>query len=84
MDAAYFVLGGMPMSNPGHAGEAMTFVVRLWRETDAAGHAHWRGRVEHVGTEEVGYVANVADVACFIERWTRVDELGKDIRPCVA
>jgi hypothetical protein len=50
---------------------SLTFVVRLWRETDAEGHAHWRGRVEQVASQEVGYVENVAGVALFIERWTR-------------
>jgi hypothetical protein len=51
--------------------ETLTFVVRLWRETDAEGHDRWRGRVEHVASQEVGYVEGVAGVASFIERWTR-------------
>jgi hypothetical protein len=34
------------------------------------GREHWRGRVEHVGSQEVGYVEDVAGVARFIERWT--------------
>jgi len=50
--------------------ETVTFVVRLWRETDVGGREHWRGRVEHVGSQEVGYVEDVAGVARFIERWT--------------
>ena len=50
--------------------ETLTFIVRLWRETDPCGHTHWRGRVEHVGSQEVGYVEDVAGVARFIERWT--------------
>ena len=52
------------------ARETLTFVVRLWRETDAEGHARWRGRVEHVASQEVGYVQDVAGAARFIERWT--------------
>ena len=50
--------------------ESMTFVVRLWRETGTDGHAHWRGRVEHVASQEVGYVEDAGEVALFIQRWT--------------
>lgn len=50
--------------------ETLTFVVRLWRESDASGHSHWRGRIEHVTSQEVDYVQDVAGVARFIERWT--------------
>lgn len=28
--------------------ETLTFVVRLWRETDGNAQDHWRGRVENV------------------------------------
>jgi hypothetical protein len=58
------------MSDCAGAQETLTFIVRLWRETNADGHDRWRGRVEHVGMQEVGYVEDVADVARFIERWT--------------
>jgi hypothetical protein len=58
------------------AQEILTFVVRLWRETDAGGHDHWRGRVEHVASQEVGYVDGVAGVARLIERWTMRAEEG--------
>ena len=58
------------MSHLEETHETLTFVVRLWRETDAKGHGHWRGRVEHVASQEVGYVEEVAGVAHFIERWT--------------
>jgi hypothetical protein len=50
--------------------ETLIFVVRLWHETDDGGHDHWRGRVEHVASQEVGYVEDVAAVARFIENWT--------------
>jgi hypothetical protein len=50
--------------------ETLTFVIRLWREVDAAGREEWRGRVEHVASQEVGYVEHAAEVARFIERWT--------------
>ena len=50
--------------------ETLTFIVRLWRETDPCGHERWRGRVEHVGSQEVGYVEDVAGVARFIAHWT--------------
>lgn len=58
------------MSDAADSHETLTFVVRLWRETDAEGHSHWRGRVEHVASQEVGYVDEVVGVARFIERWT--------------
>lgn len=58
------------MSDSAGAQEALTFVVRLWRETNANGHALWRGRVEHVASQEVGYVDDVPGIARFIERWT--------------
>ena len=58
------------MSDSADNHETLTFVVRLWREADVGGHDRWRGRVEHVGSQEVGYVEDVAGVARFIERWT--------------
>jgi hypothetical protein len=65
------------MSDCADVHETLTFVVRLWRETGAAragGHACWRGRVEHVASQEVGYVEDAAGVAHFIERWTKPNE----------
>jgi len=61
-----------PTANP-H--ETLTFVVRLWREPDGEGGARWRGRVEHVASQEVGYVQDAAALVQFIERWT--GDLGK-------
>jgi hypothetical protein len=62
--------GGVAVSDFADSRQTLTFVVRLWRETDAEGHARWRGRVEHVASQEVGYVEDVTGVARFIERWT--------------
>ena len=62
------------MSDCADVHETLTFVVRLWREANANGRDHWRGRVEHVASQEVGYVEDVAGVARFIERWTTRDE----------
>ncbi|MBN1661362.1 MAG: hypothetical protein JXA93_23425 [Anaerolineae bacterium] len=62
------------MSGPVDPGETLIFVVRLWREMDAEGGARWRGRVEHVGSQEVGYVEEVVEVAHFLERWTTREE----------
>ncbi|MGQ9584368.1 MAG: hypothetical protein ACUVXG_03085 [Anaerolineae bacterium] len=47
-----------------------TFIVRLWCETDSEGSDHWLGRVEHVGSQEVGYFRDGADLIRFLERWT--------------
>jgi hypothetical protein len=54
--------------------ETLTFVVRLWCEMDAEGHGQWRGRVEHVASQDVAYVEDIAAVVGFMERWT--DEPG--------
>jgi hypothetical protein len=65
--------------------ETLTFVVRLWRETNANGRGCWRGRVEHVASQNVGYVEDVAGVTSFIEQWTGAPEAerpGQD-QPCV-
>jgi len=59
------------MSDSGDVHETLTFVVRLWREP---GRVRWRARVEHVASQEVGYVEEVAGVGRFIERWTMQDE----------
>lgn len=58
------------MFDPVDVHETLTFIVRLWRETGAEGRAHWRGRVEHVASQKVGYVEDVVGVARFIRRWT--------------
>ncbi len=58
------------MSDSADVHEALIFVVRLWRETNDNGHDLWRGRVEHVASQEVGYVDDVPGIARFIERWT--------------
>jgi len=59
------------MSDYADAQETLTFVVRLWRETNADGHDRWHGRVEHVASQEVSYVDDVPGIARFIERWTK-------------
>jgi hypothetical protein len=66
------------VSDPGQTQETLTFVVRLWRETGADHRARWRGRVEHAGTPDVGYVDDVAGVSRLIERWTRLAEERED------
>jgi hypothetical protein len=64
------------MSGSADNHETPIFVVRLWREVDVNGHARWRGRVEHVASQEVGYVEDAAGVAHFIERWAKPEEEG--------
>jgi hypothetical protein len=66
-DAACFVWGGIAVSDSADRHETLTFVVRLWR-------------AEHVGSQEVGYVEDVAGVARFIERWTRLEAEESPIR----
>jgi hypothetical protein len=70
MGPTYFALGELPMSESADAHETITFVVRLWRERNTIGQGHWRGRVEHVASQQVVYVEDAAGVAGFIERWT--------------
>ena len=74
------------MSDDLDARETLTFVVRLWREGNASGQDHWRGRVEHVASQEVGYVEDAAGVARFLARWTegeagRATGVGSPDRP---
>ena len=69
------------MSEPANKHETQTFVVRLWRETDSEGHARWHGRVEHVASQEVGYVEDVAGVARFMEHWTCEPATGQAVAP---
>jgi hypothetical protein len=69
------------MTDPEDTHETLTFVVRLWRETDTEGHARWRGRVEHIASQEVGYVHGVAGVASFIERWTGEPATARTVTP---
>lgn len=64
------------MSHSKETDETLTFVVRLWHETDAEGHARWRGRVEHVASQKVVYVEDAPGVASFIERWIHPDPMG--------
>jgi hypothetical protein len=71
---------GVPMFGAGDIQDTLIFVVRVWRETDAGGHARWRGRVEHVASQEVAYIEDAAGVARFIERWMTRDEEGKPMQ----
>jgi len=57
--------------------QTLTFIVRLWREADAAGKEIWRGRVEHIPSGEVRYVEGAAGVARFLEQWM-APEIGRD------
>jgi len=69
------------VSEPADQHQTLTFVVRLWPETDAAGPLRWRGRVEHVGTGEVCYVESAAGVIDVIGCWiTPVSARGMEQR----
>lgn len=70
------------MSDSGQNHEILTLVVRLWREAGAGDGSCWRGRIEHIGTQEVGYVEDVAGVSRLIERWTRPVEEGTQMSRC--
>lgn len=50
--------------------QVLNFFIRLWREGNACGHGHWRGRVENVASQEVAYVEDLAALVRFMERWT--------------
>lgn len=58
------------MSEPVDRRQILTFVVRLWREADASSRGRWCGRVEHIPSQEVRYVEDIAAVVRFMERWT--------------
>ena len=61
--------------------EPLTLIVRLWREADSEGRTRWRGRVEHVASQQVGYVEDVPGVASFIERWTGEPAAAQSVTP---
>jgi len=61
--------------------ETLTFIVRLWRESRADGRRTWRGRVEHVASQEVGYVEEIAGIGRFIARWVEAAEVAQDAPP---
>jgi hypothetical protein len=75
----------MAMSEYADSRETLTFVVRLWRERNASGQDHWRGRVEHIASQEVAYVEDAAGVAGFIARWTGALEAegSRGDQPCM-
>ena len=52
-----------------------------WREADVCDHGHWRGRVEHVGTQEVRYVESIAGVTDCIDGWVALADCWLGRRP---
>ncbi|HZU13263.1 MAG TPA: hypothetical protein VFB58_10530 [Chloroflexota bacterium] len=56
-------------SNTRVRGEAMSFIVRLWR--DAAGRPTAQGEVEHIGTGERRLFLDHAGLIDLLENWQR-------------
>ncbi|NOX63096.1 MAG: hypothetical protein GXP42_14315 [Chloroflexi bacterium] len=56
-----------------------TFVLRIWREDDEAGHRPWRGWVQHVQSGDECYVNSIHELLRFIE--DRAGELGRPTTP---
>jgi len=50
------------------------FVVRMWREADAAPEDEWRGSVEHIGSRTRLYFAGLDTLRAFIQ--TQLTRLG--------
>ncbi len=64
--------------NESSSTETLTFVVRLWREHRADGQQFWRGRVEHVASQEVEYIEDIAGIGHIISHWVEVSETAQD------
>jgi hypothetical protein len=56
-----------------------TFIVRFWWEP-GTGQACWRGRVQHVQSDESTFFADEASLLYFLRRWVQMEgaQLGEN------
>jgi hypothetical protein len=57
-----------------------TFIVRFWREP-GTGQACWRGRVQHVQSDESAFFADETSLLYFLRRWVQMEgaQLGENL-----
>ena len=51
-----------------------TFIVRFWREP-GTGQACWRGRVQHVQSDESTFFIDEVSLLYFVRRWVQMEEV---------
>ena len=49
-----------------------SFVARIWLEGEPDGNPIWRGRIQHVQSNQKAYFQDLAEMSAFIERVTRI------------
>jgi hypothetical protein len=49
-----------------------SFVARIWLEGEPDGNPIWRGRIQHVQSDQEAYFQDLAEMSAFIERVARI------------
>ena len=49
-----------------------SFVARIWLEGEPDGNPIWRGRIQHVQSNQEAYFQDLAEMSAFIERVARI------------
>jgi hypothetical protein len=49
-----------------------SFVARIWLEGESDGNVIWRGRIQHVRSNQEAYFQDLAEMSAFMERVTRI------------
>jgi hypothetical protein len=49
-----------------------SFVARIWLEGELDGNPIWRGRIQHVQSNQKAYFQDLAEMSAFMERVTRI------------
>ncbi len=49
-----------------------SFVARIWLEGESDGIPIWRGRIQHVRSNQEAYFQDLAEMSAFMERVTRI------------
>ncbi len=49
-----------------------SFVARIWLEGESDGNVIWRGRIQHVRSNQEAYFQDLAEMSAFMERVTGI------------
>lgn len=49
-----------------------SFVARIWLEGESDGNPIWRGRIQHVRSNQEAYFQDLAEMGAFMERVTGI------------
>ncbi len=49
-----------------------SFVARIWLEGEPDGNPIWRGRIQHVQSNQEAYFQDLTEMSAFMERVTRI------------